>query len=209
MYWKDRNIIELYTSVKGISEFAVPSKPEDWIHTADTLFQNKQFGDASESYRKAQMYREADIAHAYWLEEEARTLPVRAGTQRTQAFVKAAEAFRSCALGRTSLDERTDFLRHAGHCFDEAKRHRLAAKAFEDASMFSEAISQFRLARMLPEAMAIIRAHRDSVDDSIAERITETARYAWTKVQYFEYVILHGPPTLPSYTCLFQSAQEF
>jgi hypothetical protein len=187
-YWKDKGIVDLRISDGGIAEFAVPSKPEDWTETAEALFSNNQFSDAFDGYQKAHMYREAAIAHAHHLEQESRQIPHRRASHRIRAFVKAAEAFLACASGQTSPDERTVFLRRAGQCFVEAKKHDLAAKAYADALMFTEAVSQYRLAHMLDKAMAIIRARRDSIKDDIAEGVIETARYAWTSDQKFEYV---------------------
>ena len=188
MYWKNKDIVDICSSGKRIFDFAVPSKPEVWAQTADTLFRNGLFGDAAESYQKAHMDHEAAISRAYSLEEEARTLPVGVRQQRTLAFLKAAKAFLGCASGETNSDERIPLLCHAGDCYAEARRHDLAAKAFADASLFTEAISQYRLARMLYDAMGIIRTQKGSIDECITESITETARYVWTKEQKFEYV---------------------
>jgi hypothetical protein len=188
MYWKDNNIIELRASTSGISGFAVPSKPEDWAPTGDALFCDGLFSDAADSYQKAHMSREAAIAKAHQLEQEARQIKLHVTGRRSRAFKEAAEAFLTCASAQASPGERTDFLRHAGQCFAEAKRHDLAAKAYLDASMFTMSVCHYRLAQKLYDAMAITRAHNGLIEDDVVESVTETAKYVWTNEQKFKYV---------------------
>jgi hypothetical protein len=188
MYWKENNIIELRASTSGISGFAVPSKPEDWAPTGDALFCDGLFSDAADSYQKAHMSREAAIAKAHQLEQEARQIKLHVTGRRSKAFKKAAEAFLTCAFAQASPSERTDFLRHAGQCFAEAGRHDLAAKAYLDASMFTMSVCQYRLAQMLYDAMAVIRAHDGLIEDDVAQSVTETAQYVWTNERKFECV---------------------
>ena len=55
--------------------------------------------------------------------------------------------------------------------------HTHAAQAFEKASKFTEAAQHYRLAGMFDETVSVIKNYGDAMDCSVAEKLTDVARY--------------------------------
>jgi len=149
------------------------------------------------SYERAGMRREKAIAHAYHLREQARGIPVRnrAGdNERRHAYVEVAKAFLASAgeTGATSR-ERSEYYRIAAETFLILEDHAQAAWAYEKASKFTEAAQNYRHAGMFDETVAVIKNHGAIMDSSVAEKLTNVARYYYLERGDLKYVILCYP----------------
>ncbi len=132
------------------------------------------------SYERAGMHREKAIAHAYHLREQARGIPVRnrpGDNERRSAFAKVADAFLASAQEATISRERSEYYRIAAEAFLVLEDHAQAAKAFENASKFTEAAQHYRQAGMFDETVSVIKHHGDAVDPTVADKLTDVARY--------------------------------
>jgi hypothetical protein len=132
------------------------------------------------SYERAGMPREKAIAHAYHLREQARAIPVRnrpGDNERRSAYTKVAEAFLASAQEATIFRERSEYYRIAAEAFLVLEDHARAAKEFENASRFTEAAQHYRQAGMFDETVSVIKNHGDAVDPTVADKLTDVARY--------------------------------
>jgi hypothetical protein len=132
------------------------------------------------SYERAGMPREKAIAHAYHLREQARGITVRnrpGDNERRSAYSKVAEAFLASAQEATISRERSEYYRIAAEAFLVLEDHAQAAKAFENASKFTEAAQHYRQAGMFDETVSVIKNHGDALDPTVADKLTDVARY--------------------------------
>jgi hypothetical protein len=131
------------------------------------------------SYERAGMPREKAIAHAYHLREQARGIPIRnrPGDERRSAYTEVAEAFLASAQEAIIPRERSEYYRIAAEAFLVLEDHAQAAKAFENASKFTEAAQHYRQAGMFDETVSVIKRHGDAVDPTVADKLTDVARY--------------------------------
>jgi hypothetical protein len=147
---------------------------------ARTLFSHKRYFQAMHSYERAEMPRERAIAYAYHLREQARGIPVRSrpgDNERRNAFTKVSEAFLASAQQATIFRERSEYYRIAAEAFLVLEDHAQAAKAFENASKFTEAAQHYRHAGLFDETVSVIKNHGDAVDSTVADKLTDVARY--------------------------------
>ena len=161
-------------------QLAVSSSREEWAKMAKTLFSHKRYFQAMHSYERAGMPREKGIAHSYHLREQARAIPVRnrpGDNERRSAYTKVAEAFLASAQDATIFRERSEYYRIAAEAFLVLKDHAQAAKAFENASEFTEAAQHYRRAGMFDETVSVIKNHGGAVDPAVADKLTNVARY--------------------------------
>jgi len=146
------------------------------------------------SYERAGMRREKAIAYAYHLREQARGIPVRnrAGdSERRNAYVGVAKAFLASAGETGAISrERNEYYRIAAETFLILEDHAQAAQAFEKASKFTEAAQNYRHAGMFDETVAVIKNHGAVMDSSVAEKLTDVARYYYFERGDLKYVIL-------------------
>ena len=170
------------------------------------------------SYERAAMPREKAIAYAYHLREQARGIPVRnrAGDkERRNAYGKVAKAFLTSAgeTGATSR-EQSEYYRLAAEAFLTLEDHAQAAQAFEKASKFTNAAQNYHRAGMFNELVAVIKNHRAAMDSSVAEKLTNVARYYYLERGDFKYILLSYPFQLPltsdhrKASSLFSNAEE-
>ena len=132
------------------------------------------------SFERAGMHREEAIAHAYHLREQARGISVRnrpGDNERRSAYTKVAEAFLDSAQAATISRERSEYYRIAAEAFLVLEDHAQAAKAFENASKFTEAAQHYRQAGMFDETVSVIKNHGDAVNPAVADKLTDVARY--------------------------------
>ena len=132
------------------------------------------------SYERAGMPREKGIAHAYHLREQARAISVRnrpGDNERRSAYTKVAEAFLASAQEATIFRERSEYYRIAAEAFLVLEDHAQAAKAFQNASKFTEAAQHYRQAGMFDETVSVIKNHGGVVDPTVADKLTDVARY--------------------------------
>ena len=164
---------------------------------AKTLFSHKRYFQAMHSFERAEMPREKAVAYAYHLREQARGIPVRnraADNERRNAYDKVAKAFLDSAeeAGATSR-ERSEYYRIAAEAFLILEDHAQAARAFEKASKFTEAAQNYRHAGMFDETVSVIKNHGAVMDSSVAEKLTDVARYYYLERGDFKYILLSYP----------------
>jgi len=189
---------------ESLPQLAVSSSAEEWAKMARTLFSHKRYVQAMHSYERAGMPRERAIANAYHLRDQARGISIRSrpgDNERRQAYVKVAEAFLASAQEATIIRERNEYYRIAAEAFVVLDDHAQAAQTFEKASMFTEAVQHYRHAGMFDEMVLVIKNHGNSMDSSVAAKLTDVARYF-----YFQRGDLK---CVPSYCPLLTTSQHY
>ncbi|THH16783.1 hypothetical protein EW146_g3905 [Bondarzewia mesenterica] len=174
-YWIEKHLVEVQSTDDALSNFAAPSKPEEWIERARMYFARHQYNQASKAFRRAKMPREEAIATAYDLRGRAQ----RETKHRYRALGDAADAFYACGLDAKNENEIRTYFRIAGECYAEARIFHRAAEAYENASLYTEAVSYYRDARRLDDAVSILKAHEAEIESDVAERVKNTARCAY------------------------------
>lgn len=137
-----------------------------------------------ESYERAGLLRERDIAEAYSLRDQARLISTgsRSGDQaRKSAFVKAAHAFKKSGEQAGAWAERLTYFRVAAECYSQAEDYCEGARAYLLAQDFNMAAATYRKAGLFDDAVAIIRDHANSMDPGVVKAVTDVARLEYLR----------------------------
>jgi hypothetical protein len=157
---------------------------------------------ARHCYERASLPRKAASANAYYLRELARKTPAKGSRQarlaERDAFLRAAEAFRDCAVSDTLRNRRTYFW-VAGECFERAGDDRQAARAYIDAEEFNDAAKLYRKAGMFDEAVEVIKMYGCQMLPAVVDSITDVARLFYFTEQKLECVLLVSFASLMAY----------
>lgn len=144
-------------------------------------------------FERAGLDREAAVSHAYFLREQARTtIPTtskQSVRQYQQAFCNAAEAFLQCSESAINPKEKNTYLRNAGDCYEKAEENFKAAEAYNHAQEFTKAAKLYRKTAKFDDAVAVVTAHREKIDDEVAENIIDVAKLFYFKNGDLEYVM--------------------
>jgi hypothetical protein len=187
-----------YTSSPDGPSLAVPSSPDEWEEAGRKLFQNKRYAHAVQSFQRASLTREAAIANAYLLREQAHAMPPAQPdsiTLRSKSFVNAAKAFVECALP-TTAESRT-YYRIAAECYWEGrevskaaveKAAEKAAELYIKAEEIDCAACLYLDAGMHAQAIKITREKKRKMQVNVVNHIVHECRLHYYNKQEFSYV---------------------
>jgi len=186
VFWNLRNEIQCCTPGSDVPRLAVSSTPQEWEETGRTLFTNKRYSQAMHCFERAGLDREAAVAHAYFLRENARAAArhdsSKQGVIRYQKdFCAAAEAFLKCAQSAINSKESVTFLRNAAECLERADEDFRAAEVYRQAQEFTKAAKLYRKTAKFDEAIAVVTENRSQVAEEVAENIIDVARLFYFK----------------------------
>ncbi|KAA1475419.1 hypothetical protein DENSPDRAFT_842194 [Dentipellis sp. KUC8613] len=181
LYWESKGLVEISTDGSTLSKFAVASTAEEWARsgTARTLFYREQYTQAARGFARGNQWREAAVADAYQLRNQAHQIPRKNGKQ-TEAYLDAGRAFLACANDALNETERRLYTRIAAECYAAIKRHKKAAKCFFDAAMYDEAVVHYIDGNLLDDAVSIVLKY-PLKDSRLSDRITNLARFVYLK----------------------------
>lgn len=144
-------------------------------------------------FERAGLDREAAVSHAYFLREQARTTIRNTSKQSIRqyklALCNAAKAFLQCSESAINSKEEHIYLRTAGDCFEKAEKDSDAAEAYNRAQEFTKAAQLYRKAGKFDDAIAVVTAHRDKIDDEVASNIIDIAKLFYFRGGELEYDI--------------------
>jgi tetratricopeptide (TPR) repeat protein len=143
------------------------------------LFRFGQYYEAALAFDRAGKAREAALAKAFYLKKVADELPVTAQKRRLEAYKEAAASLIDSGQGSVKRLERIACLTSAGDCYVAIKDHKRAAETYEKAEKWTKAALHFFDARLLDEAVRIVRNHNASVDQDVSNRILSTAKISY------------------------------
>jgi hypothetical protein len=140
-------------------------------------------------FERANMHREVAVAHAYYLREQARALPVapRQGPHtRSSALILAADAFLECAAAAST--EQRAYFQIAADCYEAGGNNLKAAQASLKAEKFTRASQLYRKCGLFDEAVQIVKDHKGSMQQDVVDNIMGVSRLFYFKEHKLEYV---------------------
>ncbi|KAI0089815.1 hypothetical protein BDY19DRAFT_86920 [Irpex rosettiformis] len=191
-YWDAHKLVDNRSSADSVPRLATKSTAEEWAETARILFDKKRYLQASRSYERANMMRERDVAHAYFLREQARRIPRTRGTvanPRRSALLVVAKEFYNAARATSLRSEKLAYYRIAAESYFEADSFEQAGKAYLLAEEHTRAAQVFRQGGLFDEAVDAIEKHRDKVKPEEAENILNVAKLHYFKIQDLDRAI--------------------
>jgi hypothetical protein len=130
-------------------------------------------------FERASLQKEAAVANAYLLREDAQG---EHGVPRTQAFTDAAEAFIKSAASATL--QQTTYYRIAAECFQECRKLPQAARSYIDAREFDHGAQIYLDAKMHSHAIRVIHEHKRNMRHDIVDQILFKCRlYYFQKLE--------------------------
>ncbi|KAJ3997585.1 hypothetical protein F5050DRAFT_1750599 [Lentinula boryana] len=183
VYWTERDLVRNIKPGTNTPKLATSSTPEDWARQGRILFDRKKWIEAKHCFARALQPENVAIAEAYHLRKEAErsSLDKYNMKLRNAQFRKAAEAFYKCSrsAGRKRM---LDFVKLSGSCYEKAGEFLLAARNYELARRFNDAIRCYRKVDHYDEAVRIAQTETN-VEPLLA---ADTIRVA--KMLYFNRV---------------------
>ncbi|KAH9945568.1 hypothetical protein B0H21DRAFT_877321 [Amylocystis lapponica] len=182
LFWTAKGQINTYTPGMDVPRLAEKSSPEQWATTGHNLFENKRYFQAMHCYGRASLRREETIARAFWLREQARsfgTYAARDGMTQPKAFTDAAEAFWD--LAEDASTEKQSYFRTSAKCYVSSGEYSKAAEAYYRACEFDLAAQQYRKIGMFDEAIAVVKLHRETMDEVVAKSIVDVSRLVYLR----------------------------
>lgn len=127
------------------------------------------------------MPREAAVAEAYFLRDQARKIPSRSMSKsELQAFESsnrlAAERFQECAFNPPNPRNRRQYFVNAADCFEIGGDYVRAAECYTRIEEFTKSCRLYRKAGRFAQAVDIIKSHKEQMDVNVAETIVDVAR---------------------------------
>jgi tetratricopeptide (TPR) repeat protein len=186
VFWTSRDLVMTrIPDTSQLSHLAVQSSQEEWERTGRLLFNQKRYAHAMQCFKRASLQKEAAVANAYLLREDAQAMPSgEHGDEfpRTQAFTDAAEAFIKSAASATL--QQITYYRIAAECFQECAKLSQAARSYIDAREFDHGAQIYLDAGMHSHAIRVIHEHKRDMRHDIVDQILFKCRlYYFQKLE--------------------------
>ncbi|KDQ30332.1 hypothetical protein PLEOSDRAFT_155016 [Pleurotus ostreatus PC15] len=180
VYWTSNNLIQNCTP-EDVPHLAVKSTKTEWANQGRSLFDNRRYYQAKHCYTRAEMPREAAVADAYFLRDQARKVRSRSTIKSEilafeSAYRLAAERFQGCALDPPNPRNRRQYFVNAADCFEIGGDYFRAAECYEHVEEFTKSCRLYRKAGKFVQAVDIINSHKGQMDTDVAESIMDVAR---------------------------------
>jgi tetratricopeptide (TPR) repeat protein len=171
IFWAARDLVTT-TSDTELPRLAVASLSDEWERSGRSLFSKKRYAHAMQCFQRASLRREAAVAEAYLLRDQARAVSLgqhNNGDMRSKAFIDAAEAFVRCALS-ASVEKRA-YYRTAAVCFKESDKLSEATQNYLNAEDFDSAAKVFCDAQKFDDAVRVVRDHQDTMQSNVVLQV--------------------------------------
>ncbi|KAJ6573853.1 hypothetical protein DFH09DRAFT_1311930 [Mycena vulgaris] len=184
--WTSKDQVQNCTPGTDTPRLAISSTVSEWEEQGKQLFINKRYRQSKHCFERALLPRQAAMAGAYYLRQEARQKPAgsnrRAIEARRNAFLEAAAAFVGCARE----DETLAYFRIAAECFEDAGDDLQAAQSYRDAKEYTRSTELYRKLGNFDEAVAIVKTHKEKIRPEVVTSVTSVARLYYFKEQKLE-----------------------
>ncbi|KAJ7139425.1 hypothetical protein C8R44DRAFT_764441 [Mycena epipterygia] len=179
--WSSKNQVQNCTPGVDTPRLAISSTAAEWEEQGRKLFANKRYRQSKHCFERALLPRQAAMAGAYYLRQEARKCPGgsnrRAIENRRAAFLAAAESFLDCAREEKTLA----YFRIAAECFEAGGDDLQAAQTYQDAKEYSRSTELYRKLGNFDEAVAIVKDHKEEIRPEVVTNVTNVARLFYFK----------------------------
>ncbi|KAJ7479993.1 hypothetical protein B0H11DRAFT_1263344 [Mycena galericulata] len=181
--WTSKDQVQNCTPGTDTPKLAISSTAAEWEEQGRKLFANKRYRQSKHCFERAFLPRQAAMAGAYYLRQEARKSPGgnnrRAIEARRTAFLEAAAAFLGCARE----DKTLAYFRIAAECFEEAGDDLQAAQTYKDAKEYTRATELYRKLGHFDDAVDLVKNHRKEIRPEVVTNVTNVARLFYFKEQ--------------------------
>ena len=146
------------------------SSKEDWASSGTMYFNNHKYSQAAYCFNRAGMTYEYEVANAYHLRLAAGRLTRDSKrSQRTDAYVSAAEAFHKSASDSDSHERSRMYYRISAECYQEAQRFIEAAEGYREAEEYLESVYSFMDGGEYDQVVEILRTRADELDPMVVD----------------------------------------
>lgn len=190
IFWTAKGQVVNLSPENNFPSLGVSSTPEEWETSARYYFQKKRYAHAIQCFQRASLHREAEVANAYLLREQARATPSDpqdGSLTYRNAFTEAAEAFIKCAASATL--EQQAYYRAAAECFEQNGSLPEAARAYVSAEEFDIAAQLYRDRGMFGHAAQVIRDYEGRMRGDVVDKIRLACRLYYFNKQDITYAI--------------------
>ncbi|KAJ7725516.1 hypothetical protein DFH07DRAFT_853912 [Mycena maculata] len=181
--WTSKDQVQNCTPGTDTPRLAISSTAAEWEEQGRKLFANKRYRQSKHCFERAVLPRQAAMAGAYYLRQEARKSSGgsnrRAIEARKDAFLEAAAAFIDCARE----DKTLAYFRIAAECFEDAGDDLQAAQTFRDAEEYTRSAELYRKLGHFDDAVYLIKNHRRQIRPEVITNVTNVARLFYFKEQ--------------------------
>lgn len=148
------------------------------------MFANKHYSQAMLAFQQAEKPQKAAICYAFLLREDARLVPNNQARERENAFIKAGEAFSSCAA-ESQPDEKAERLMYyanAADCFHQGHKFKEAGDCFVHAEQYTKAACAYREGGHFDEMVEVLEGYKDWIEAKVFVQLTRVAKMNYFKV---------------------------
>ena len=148
------------------------------------MFANKHYAQAKLAFQQAGKVQKAAICDAFLFRENARLVSNNLVKERENAFMKAGEAFSSCAdkSQPNEEDERLMYYANATECFHQGHKFKEAGDCFMHAEQYSKAACAYREGGHFDEMVEVLEGHKDKIEAKVLAQLTRVAKMNYFKV---------------------------
>ena len=152
------------------------STPQQWAESGHKLFDRGRFEQAVYCFERAHLPRELQIAKAFQLREEAKSIlqPV----EQRNAFILAAEAFTQCTEEGIRKLERNRYYRCAAKCYALAGDIHKAVDLYITLEDFASAAREYQKSNCFDDLVRLLKRHEEEIGK-------------WYRDQLFEACVRH------------------
>ncbi|KAJ7630373.1 hypothetical protein FB45DRAFT_915319 [Roridomyces roridus] len=184
--WTSRDEIQNCTPGTDTPRLAISSTTTEWEEQGRKLFANKRYQQSKHCFDRARRPREAAMAGAYYLRQEARKssggTSRKAIEARKTAFLAAANAFVDCAREEHTIP----YFRIAAECFEDAGDDLKAAQTYKEAKEYTRSTELYRKLGHFDDAVDLLKHHKDEIRPEVVNNVTNVARLYYFKEQKLE-----------------------
>ena len=139
------------------------------------MFANKHYAQAMLAFQQAEKDQKAAICYAFLLREDARLIPNNLVKERENAFIKAGEAFSSCAdeSQLDKKDERPIYYTNAADCFYQGHKFKEAGSCFMHAEQYTKAACAYQEGGHFDEMVEVLEEHKDQIEAKVFTQLTK------------------------------------
>jgi hypothetical protein len=148
-----------------------------------------------ECFQKASLHREAGVANAYYLRDQAQTTPSGQvnNLRHKRAFLIAAEAFVDCASSAALDSEKPFYYRSAAQCFEHSGKYHEAGRYYIIAEEFDTAAQLFCDKGIFDQATQVLKEYADKINKKVDKGIRTACGLHYFSRQDISYVFQLQP----------------
>ena len=165
------------------------STPQQWAESGHKLFDCGRFEQAVYCFERARLPIEHQIAKAFQLREEAKSI-LQPSEQRN-AFIAAAKAFTQCTEECTRNFEKDRYYRYAAKCYALAGDIHRAVDLYITLEDFASAAREYQKADRFDDLVHLLKRYEEEIGKWYKDQLFETCvrHYYGSKILRFDHLL--------------------